>query len=63
MIILDEPQRQRQTPVLLPTAQGGVRIGLDPGAPAKSGGNDLPPIFVRFPKVGVGKIRQPIFLI
>ena len=63
VVVTDTPERERDTAVLLPESQRGVRLGLDLGAPAEGTPDNIPAILVGLTKIGVRKVGYPVLLV
>src|SRR5947207_2006074 len=63
MVVGDTPERERDTAVLLPESQRGVRLGLDLGPAAEGTPDNIPAILVGFPKIRIRKVGYPVLLV
>ena len=59
----DMPERERDTAVLLPESQRGVRLGLDLGPAAEGTPDNIPAILVCLTKIGIRKVSYPVLLV
>src|SRR5438445_534057 len=63
VVVTDTPERERDTAVLLPKSQRGVRLGLDLGPAAEGKPDNIPAILVGLAKIGIRKVGYPVLLV
>src|SRR2546421_4836747 len=63
MVVGDTPEGERDTAVLLPESQRGVRLGLDLGPAPEGTPDNIPAILVGLPKIGIRKVGYPVLLV
>src|SRR5437762_10843984 len=63
VVVAYTPERERDTAVLLPEPQRGVRLGLDLGPAAEGTPDNIPAILVGLAKIRIRKVGYPVLLV